>query len=85
MVDKGKEAQHIAQTTGPTPGWYRHYKHGDLYEVLLCSVREKDLVPEVVYRSQETGYVWHRPITEWAEPVTLPDGSTRPRYQPWGV
>lgn len=82
MVDKGKEAQKIAQTTGPVPGWYRHFKHGDLYEVLMCSVDEKTLTPEVVYRAQATGYVWHRPITEWSEPVMAPDGTTVPRYAP---
>lgn len=59
---------------------YRHYK-GGLYEI-VCTGRlseQRDVVC-VVYRSQEKGCIWIRPLSMWSEPVAWPDGLKRERF-----
>ena len=64
----------------PLPGtlWW-HYK-GGVYSVIYRAVNEADLVPVVAYVSVKTGYAWVRPVAEFRDEVTLPDGSTVRRF-----
>jgi hypothetical protein len=66
-------------------GTYRHYK-GNLYEVVGVARHSETLDELVVYRalydSAEFGThaLWVRPASMFFEIVTLPDGTTVPRF-----
>ena len=42
-----------------------HVSRGTRYRIVAISVRESDLLAEVVYKDVETGVVRHRPVTEF--------------------
>lgn len=75
----------LAQWHTPDPGWpkagevWQHYK-GGLYDVVAIAVHESELAPYVVYRSQEKGYIWLRPVVDWLSQTTLDDGRQVPRF-----
>ena len=79
-VDLGESAQKSAQTAGPVPGYYRHFK-GNVYEVLTCVVDANTLTPVVIYRDVEKGWTWTRPITDWNSPVVV-NGTPTQRFKP---
>lgn len=54
-----------------------------VYEVVAISTGEADGVEHVVYRCLATGRVWHRPLSEWQEQVSVTVGGeavTMPRF-----
>lgn len=54
-----------------------------LYEVVAVSAQEFDGLMFVVYRCLTTGRVWHRPLSEWQEQVSVTVGGetvTLPRF-----
>jgi cyclomaltodextrinase / maltogenic alpha-amylase / neopullulanase len=53
---------------------YKHYKTGNIYELLHIGKNSETLEEVVVYRSLKTGEVWVRPKTMFFETVTDPDG-----------
>lgn len=67
---------------------YQHYKGGEYRRLLPDVVRMErprgaanhDNVKMVVYACMKTGIVWVRPLTEWTELVTWPDGVIRTRF-----
>lgn len=62
----------------PAPGLYRHYK-GGLYTV-LCTARHSETEEWlVVYRAEEPGTLWVRPLAMWAETIHR-DGVPMPRF-----
>ncbi|HCY56733.1 MAG TPA: DUF1653 domain-containing protein [Oceanicaulis sp.] len=58
------------------PGIYRHYK-GGCYTVLSVGVHTETAERFVVYRSDETGEVWLRPLNMFIETVISDTGPTR--------
>ncbi|WP_439827009.1 DUF1653 domain-containing protein [Aeromonas enteropelogenes] len=53
----------------PVPGRYRHFK-GGLYQVLTLALHTETGEPLVIYRSEQDGEVYARPVTmfmEWIE------------------
>ncbi len=62
----------------PQPGeTYRHYKKGDLYEVVgmaLSSEDEWTVVYKALYENPAAG-MFVRPVKEWSEDVEWPQGS----------
>lgn len=68
----------------PLPGRYRHYKLGDLYDVIGVArdITEPDIGREfVIYRSVRRGVLWARALDEWLEPAIV-GGQDVPRYVP---
>lgn len=67
-----------------TGALYRHHK-GGLYRLLMDATDEATMAQVVVYRSEETGRVWVRPLVSWRSYVhaETPDGkATRiPRFE----
>lgn len=59
---------------------YTHYKGGG-YIVLAVSLLESDGTPVVTYENTRTAERWTRPVAEFQEHVTWPDGSTGPRFR----
>jgi len=59
---------------------YRHYKGGSY--TLLMVARNSEARDELlaVYVSHRTQQVWARPWAMFNEPVTWPDGVSRPRF-----
>jgi hypothetical protein len=71
-------------TTHPKTGRYRHYKLGDLYDVVGVArdISDSRISRElVVYRSVKRGVLWARALDEWLEPAIV-DGQTVARYSP---
>ena len=68
-----------AQAQGFKPGVYEHYK-GGLYDALFVGrsseAREEEFV---VYRSQEKGFIWIRPLAMFLGSVMI-DGAEKPRF-----
>jgi hypothetical protein len=68
-----------AQAQSLTPGRYKHFK-GGTYQVLgvgrLSEDREQEMV---IYRSDETGFIWLRPLAMFLENVDR-DGYSGPRF-----
>lgn len=64
----------------PSAGRYRSYKGGEYMVVNIIAIREHDLVPCIFYQSLTTGICFFRPLSEFTEPITLPDGTTVPRF-----
>jgi hypothetical protein len=48
-------------------GTYLHHK-GGLYDVITIALDKTTLEQRVIYKSQQDGQVWDRPITEFQEP-----------------
>lgn len=81
--DELKERAQDANTVGPRAGEiYRHYK-GGLYVVTSRPLREDDLEPLVVYRSNARGTYWARTAVNFTEIV--PDGGRDKDGFPMGV
>lgn len=53
---------------------YKHFKTGNLYELLHIGKHSETQEEVVVYRSMKTGEVWVRPRKMFFEVVTDPDG-----------
>jgi hypothetical protein len=68
---------------GPAAGsrWV-HYK-GREYTVVTSCVHEGTLTVYVVYRQDDTGMTFARPLAEWTENVLLdgPGGEVAPRFR----
>lgn len=63
----------------PTPlGTYQHYK-GSHYEVIANSKHSDTLEQVVVYKSLETGLVWHLPQAGFNSTITV-NGERVPRF-----
>lgn len=64
---------------------YEHIKTGGRYRVQQTARMEKDGFPVVVYESLETGDVWVRPTTEFAEKFREldPVKPIHPRHVDW--
>lgn len=60
-------------------GRYRHYKGGN-YKVLMLARMEATLKEVVIYRSDETGHSWVRPVTGFLETVDC-NGQRLSRFQ----
>lgn len=63
---------------------FDHYK-GGVYQTrgLARSTDTKDVL--VIYGSLGPGGLWARPLAEWNDLVTWPDGVLRPRFVSRGV
>jgi hypothetical protein len=59
-----------------------HYKHHDIYEVVLNGYLETDETEMVVYKKIATGKIWIRPLQEFFDMITLDDNSKILRYTP---
>jgi hypothetical protein len=57
------------------PGLYQHYK-GGCYTVISVGVHTETAERFVVYRSDETGEVWLRPLSMFVETVISDTGPT---------
>ena len=51
-------------------GRYRHFKHGDLYDVIGVASHSETQESFVVYRSVEKGTLWIRPLAMFTEMVS---------------
>jgi len=72
---------------GPNPGSIWRHRKGGVYRVVCCAIREADLVPVVVYRSElplgeafdkmrDWHVTWTRPLAEFRDGrFTLVQGS----------
>lgn len=60
-------------------GLYRHFK-GALYEVVGVAKHSETLEEYVVYKHQDDGSLWIRPLKMFLETVTR-DGKTMPRFK----
>jgi len=67
---------------------YRHYKNGKVYRVLSFTARIEsqgfDGNAQVVYRCEESGQVWVRPVSEFLGQVTDENGAEVPRFSRLG-
>ncbi len=61
---------------------YRHYKGGTYTLLHIGRFSEDRDVDAAVYVSHQTRQIWVRPLSMFAEYVTWPDGSIRPRFVP---
>ena len=52
---------------------WRHYK-GGIYMIVGCATEESSLQAVVVYRSELTGYVWTRPMSDFFGMIKQDDG-----------
>ncbi len=74
-------AQETFDPTWPKAGEvWQHYK-GGLYSIVAVAVHESELVPLVVYRSQEKGFVWARPVSVFMDTFFDADGVKKPRFE----
>lgn len=63
MTDFSESAKNLS------PGLYRHFK-GGIYEVVgVGKLSEEEKVEMVIYKSQETGVIWLRPIEMFLEKI----------------
>ncbi len=60
-------------------GKYRHYK-GGIYEVIGVAKHSETLEEMAVYRHDDDGSLWVRPLTMFTEDVTI-DGKKQPRFE----
>ncbi len=58
---------------------WRHYKTGNLYYLVGCSLDERTLEVVVTYHKWNSALWFTRPLREWLEQVTH-EGVTGPRY-----
>ena len=59
---------------------YRHYK-GNLYKALYIAKHTETEESLAIYQALYGGYgIWARPLEMFMDNVTLPDGSTVPRF-----
>ena len=78
MIERNKaweelcEKQHLGKAPRSDEK-YRHYK-GGMYTILAVALTESSLDPVVVYRSEEKGCVWARPLSDF---MSLVDGKPR--------
>lgn len=68
-------------------GVFRHYKGGLYRVVTVAETHQHNGDKDVVYVSLKTGSIVTRPLERdsraadsWTDPVTWPDGETRPRF-----
>jgi hypothetical protein len=61
------------------PGQYRHFKHGHIYEVILCAKHSENEESLVIYRDN-SGNIWARPEFSFSQAV-LVDGEPMPRFE----
>lgn len=67
--DRGRELQERRLADGPPQGSrWRHYK-GGTYVVAGNVVLEDPPTHLVIYRSEQLGYEWARPLAVWREEV----------------
>lgn len=65
----------------PIAGIYQHYK-GQRYQLIECARHSETEEWLVVYRCLYGDFsLWVRPLSLFCEPITWPDGQTRPRFQ----
>lgn len=66
----------------PEPGHeYRHYKGGVYRVIAIGRLSEQRDQVMVVYRSEDRGLVWIRPLGMWSELVHWPDlADNQPRF-----
>ena len=69
------------KTTQPMVGaTYRHYK-GNSYKVLHIAKHTETAEQLVIYQALYGDHsIWARPLDMFIEDVTLPDGTTVPRF-----
>ncbi len=60
-------------------GRYRHFKHGDLYDVIGLATHSESGEQLIVYRSVAKGALWVRPVAMFTEMVER-DGYRGPRF-----
>ncbi len=79
--DYALENQEKITYIDPKPGSvWRHYK-GDLYHIVCLSVESNEPHGiKVSYRSDQLGYIWEHPLSEWFAKVKLDDGSEVLRF-----
>ncbi len=72
----------LFQTVGaPRPGErFKHFRTGDLYEIVAVGIDEATHHPRVMYRSLDTGVVWDRLIAEFIELVRDENGMMVQRF-----
>lgn len=61
-----KAVDDISRTRVEINGVYRHYK-GGLYRVVCKACQESDGVEQVVYRPENGGHYWVRPLKEFVQ------------------
>lgn len=61
-----------------TLGTYRHFKGG--FYCVLFDAFTSDMERVVVYVSLQDGQIWTRPLDDWNQRVTWPDGRLRRRF-----
>jgi len=60
---------------------YRHYK-GNLYKALHIAMHTETEEPLAIYQAlYGEAKIWARPLSMFLDEVTLPDGSTAPRFE----
>lgn len=69
-------------TDAINPGLYKHFRNGNLYQVLYLARHSETLAPLVVYQALYGSYgMWVRPAEMFLEKVTDAEGNEVTRFQ----